>query len=211
MARHRPDKSETRRRIVDASIEVFAERGLYASRISDIARAADVAEGTIYLYFKSKDDILVSVFREKMAEILARFQKMIAEIDDPEEQLRRYVTGHLALVAEQPKLMQVLTVELRQSTRFMKEQRPQGFARYLAVLASIISEGQRRGHFRRELKPALVGRAIFGAIDEIALAWVLGGGADALAEAHAGIAHELAELILRGLSLRALSTAPAPR
>lgn len=199
MARPKTDKSETRRRIIDAAVLVFAERGLYAARISDIARAAEVAEGTIYLYFKSKDDILISTFREKMAEILARFQALITEIEDPEEQLRRYVTGHLALVAEQPKLMQVLTVELRQSTRFMKEQRPQGFARYLAVLASIVADGQRRGVFRRELKPALVGRAIFGAIDEIALAWVLGGGAEGLAAVHSEVSRELAELLLRGL------------
>ena len=110
-------KAEKRRRIVDAAVEVFADKGFFGARVSEIAEVAGVADGTIYLYFKSKDDILISLFREKMTEILHRFAAMLAQTDDPEQKVRRYISEHLALVAEQPKLMQVLTVELRQSAQ----------------------------------------------------------------------------------------------
>jgi TetR/AcrR family transcriptional regulator, fatty acid metabolism regulator protein len=190
-------REDKRRRIIDAAVEVFADKGFFGSRVSEIAEAAGVADGTIYLYFKSKDDILISLFKEKMTEINQRFSALLSETDDPEQKLRRYITEHLALVAEQPKLMQVLTVELRQSARFMKEYSPQAFGRYLALLASVIDQGQKRGVFRGDLSAALLSRALFGAIDEISLSWVLGG--EALKQERSEAARELSELMLRGL------------
>ncbi|MCC7381614.1 MAG: TetR/AcrR family transcriptional regulator [Deltaproteobacteria bacterium] len=192
-------REDKRRRIIDAAVDVFADKGFFSARVSEIAEAAGVADGTIYLYFKSKDEILISLFREKMTEILHRFQEMMAATDDPEEQIRRYIAEHLALVAAQPKLMQVLTVELRQSAGFMKEQTPQAFGRYLALLASVVESGQRRGIFRKDASAILVGRAIFGAVDEISLAWVLGGSPEPLRAAD--IAAELSAVFLRGLKL----------
>src|SRR5687767_13235005 len=105
-------REDKRRRIIDAAVEVFAEKGFFGARVSEIAERAGVADGTIYLYFKSKDDILISLFEEKMAEILERFVAMLAEVTDTEEKMRRYIIEHLKIVSEQPKLMQVLTVEL---------------------------------------------------------------------------------------------------
>lgn len=189
------NREDKRRRIIDAAVEVFADKGFFGARVSEIAEAAGVADGTIYLYFKSKDEILISLFKDKMTEINHRFQEVLSQTDDVENKLRRYISGHLSLVAEQPKLMQVLTVELRQSARFMKEYSPQAFGRYLALLASIIEQGQRRGVFRREMSSALLSRAIFGMVDEIALSWVLGAPQDQRAD----VAAELGELILRGL------------
>lgn len=193
----RTSREDKRRRIIDAAVEVFAEKGFFGARVSEIANAAGVADGTIYLYFKSKDDILISLFEEKMAEILARFVAMLEELDDPEEKMRRYIVEHLRLVAEQPKLMQVLTVELRQSARFMKEYSPQAFAKYLSLVGGILEEGQRKGIFRKDLDPGVFRRALFGAIDELAREWVLrreGSPANPTP-----IAHEISEFILRGL------------
>lgn len=169
----RQGREDKRRRIIDAAVEVFAEKGFFGARVSEIAEVAGVADGTIYLYFKSKDDLLISLFEEKMAEILDRLSQMLTGLDDPEEKLRRYIVGHLQLAADQPELMQVLTVELRQSARFIKEYSPKAFARYLAVIGSILEEGQKKGIFRRDLEPGVFRRALFGAIDEIALEWVL--------------------------------------
>ena len=90
---------EKRRRIFDAAVEVFADKGFESARMADIASAAGVAEGTIYLYFKSKDDLLRSLFREKMAEVLRRFHAMLAAPDAPEDKLRRYVEERTAMVA----------------------------------------------------------------------------------------------------------------
>ena len=191
-------REDKRRRIIDAAVDVFAEKGFFGARVSEIAERAGVADGTIYLYFKSKDEILISLFEEKMAEILDRFQKMLAEVEDPAEKIRRYIIDHLTLVAAQPKLMQVLTVELRQSARFMKEYSPQAFAKYLALLGSILEEGQKKGVFRRNFDPATLRRALFGAIDELSLEWVLRG-KDAPIPNPITVGEEMSEFVIRGL------------
>lgn len=193
----RMSREDKRRRIIDAAVEVFAEKGFFGARVSEIADAAGVADGTIYLYFKSKDDILISLFEEKMAEILARFVAILQELEDPEAKLRRYVIEHLKLVAEQPKLMQVLTVELRQSARFMKEYSPQAFAKYLALVGGILEEGQKKGVFRKTLDPAIFRRALFGAIDEISLEWVLR--RDGSVPNPTAVGEQMSDFVLRGL------------
>lgn len=194
----RVSREDKRRRIIDAAVEVFAEKGFFGARVSEIATVAGVADGTIYLYFKSKDDILISLFEEKMAEILTRFVAMLAALDDPEQKMRSYIVEHLKLVAEQPKLMQVLTVELRQSARFMKEYSPQAFAKYLALVGGILEEGQKKGVFRKNLDPAVFRRALFGAIDEISLEWVLRG-KDAPTPNPVFVGEQISDFILRGL------------
>lgn len=192
-------QAEKRRRIFEAAVEVFADRGFESARMADIAASAQVAEGTIYLYFKSKDDLLRSLFREKMAEVLRRFQALLAENEAPEDKLRRYVEGHLAMVAEEPKLMQVLTVELRQSARFMRESTPAAFARYIAMLVGVIQRGQRTGVFRKDADALVLARALFGAVDETARSWVLGAGPGALREALPRVAAQLSGLWIQGL------------
>lgn len=195
-------REDKRRRIIDAAVEVFAEKGFFGAKVSEVAKRAGVADGTIYLYFESKDDILISLFEEKMDDIIQRLTQLLDGHSDPETKMRRYIAEHLELVSEQPHLMQVLTVELRQSARFIKEYRPQGFKRYLAVIGSILEEGQAQGVFRKDLDPSIFRRALFGAIDEISLEWIL--------RAHSGeetprhldpkrIAEQIAEFILRGL------------
>lgn len=191
-------QADKRQRIVEAAVNVFADKGFFGARIADVAEVAGVADGTIYLYFKSKDDLMISVFREKMTEILQRFS-ILREIHDPQEKLKRYVLEHLALVEEQPKLMQVLTVELRQSARFMKMTPPAAFGRYLALLAGIIDLGQKRGVFRRGLDAPLIARALFGAIDEISLSWVLSSDQVAGRKDRQEVARQLSEFLLEGL------------
>jgi TetR/AcrR family fatty acid metabolism transcriptional regulator len=194
----RESREDKRRRIIDAAVEVFAAKGFFGSRVSEIAEAAGVADGTIYLYFRSKDDLLISLFEEKMAEIIRRLLDLLATTSDPEQKVRRYIVEHLKLVAEQPSLMQVLTVELRQSARFIKEYSPKAFGRYLAVLGGVLEEGQRAGVFRRDLDPAIVRRALFGAVDELSLEWVLRG-KDAPRPDPVVVGEQVADLILRGL------------
>lgn len=198
-------REDKRRRIIDAAVEVFAEKGFFGAKVSEIAKRADVADGTIYLYFKSKDDLLISLFEEKMGEIIERLTEILEPLDDPEEKMREYIVAHLELVAQQPHLMQVLTVELRQSARFIKEYRPQGFKRYLSIIGAILEEGQAKGVFRKDLEPAVFRRALFGAVDEISLEWVLR--AQAHPEEgppqhrdHRIIAKQIADFILRGLA-----------
>ncbi len=167
-------REDKRRRIIDAAVQVFAEKGFFGARVSEIADAAGVADGTIYLYFKSKDDLLVSLFEEKMQGIIENLVAALSEhTKDPEAKIRRYIAEHLRLVADQPALMQVLTIELRQSARFIKEYHPKEFRRYLELLQGILEEGQRQGVFREDLDPLVFRRALFGALDEMSLEWIL--------------------------------------
>jgi TetR/AcrR family transcriptional regulator, fatty acid metabolism regulator protein len=195
----RTTREDKRRRIIDAAVKVFAEKGFFGAKVSEIADAAGVADGTIYLYFKSKDDILISLFQEKMSEIVKQLQAILSDLPDPETKMRRYVIEHLKLVASQPELMQVLTVELRQSARFIKEYSPKAFARYLAVIGMIIEEGQRAGVFRKDIDAGILRRALFGLIDELSLEWVLRSRDDKPPLDPEVIGEQIAEFIIRGL------------
>ena len=207
--------SDKRRLIIEAAVKVFAEKGFFGARVSEIAEAAGVADGTIYLYFRSKDDLLISLFEEKMDDILGGLGRMLAEHARPEDKLRRYIVEHLRLVAEQPELMQVLTVELRQSARFIKEYTPKAFGRLLDTVGNILEEGQQAGVFHPSLDIAVFRRALFGAIDEISLEWVLrsrSGGAEPerqdsppVLSDPVKVGNEIADFILRGLKVNFVS------
>lgn len=165
-----PDKY---RRIIHAAIKVFAQKGFYNAKVADVARAADVADGTIYLYFKNKDDLLISIFEHSMEHFIRRANEDLGKIQSPEEKLKRFVALHLESVRDYPQLSQVLQVELRSSTKFMKEYTPAKFLEYLDLLGGIIKAGQDLGAFTLEIDVTLVRRSIFGAIDELALDWIL--------------------------------------
>ena len=165
-----PDKHT---KIINAAIKVFAEHGFHNSKISQIAKEAGVADGTIYLYFKNKDDILISLFEEKMGEIVERLEAQIAQETDPVAKLQRFVASHIEMMNEHQNLGEVLTVELRQSHKFMKEYTPARFRDYLNILSRIIREGKDKGVFSPDLQPGIVKRAIYGAIDELAVNWML--------------------------------------
>jgi TetR/AcrR family transcriptional regulator, fatty acid metabolism regulator protein len=167
---------DKRERILDAAERVFARRGFFSSRVSEIAREAGVADGTIYLYFKSKDELLISLFETRMERVVADLTAAIAGAETPREQLLAFLNTHATLVREHPELAEVLTLELRQSEKFMKEAPNPRFAQYLELLAGVIARGQERGDFSADVPPPVAARAIFGAIDELALAWLLGRG-----------------------------------
>lgn len=160
-------------RIREAAIRVFARKGFYHSTISDVAGAAEVAEGTIYLYYKNKDDLLISIFEHSMELFLQEANRELAGLEDPKEKLKRFLALHLELVQKNPDLAQVLQIELRQSSKFMKEYEGGKFSDYLNVVRSILEEGQAKGSFRKDLEPRILRRAIFGAVDELALEWLL--------------------------------------
>ena len=200
--------ADRRRQIIDAAVKVFADKGFFGARVSEIAEEAGVADGTIYLYFRSKDELLISLFEEKMEDILEALHRMLAEHARPEDKLRCYIVEHLRLVAEQPDLMQVLTVELRQSARFIKEYTPKAFGRLLDTVGNILEEGQRTGVFHKSLDIAVFRRALFGAIDEISMEWVLraraGDGGDrreAIPTDPVKVGNEIADFVLRGLEV----------
>ena len=165
-----------RERILDAAVHVFAEKGFYGAKVSEIAREAGVADGTIYLYFKSKDDLLISLFEDRMAQINGALREKLAQEPNALAKLRRFIEMHLDLVETRRELVEVLTVELRQSSKFMREYKNPKFGEFLKILAAVIDEGQRSGELRTGVSPTLAARAIFGALDELTLARALGRG-----------------------------------
>ncbi|MCX7823453.1 MAG: TetR family transcriptional regulator [Syntrophobacterales bacterium] len=188
-------RTEKYEKILDAAVKVFAKKGFYQSRVSDIAREAGVADGTIYIYFKNKDDILISIFEEKMRIAISIFQQELAQGENALSKLRRFVHVHLDLFRQNPELAAVLQVELRQSSRFMKEYKKVELKRFLDLIGDIVKQGQEEGFFRKDLPVSLVKRFVFGALDEIISTWVSSGGKFNLMD----YADALSDLFIRGL------------
>ena len=175
MARRTSRNGSTGKRelILRAATRVFARNGYFNSKVADIARAAGVADGTVYLYFKSKEEILHSIFDQNMAEAIAADRKLIDKLRDPREKLRRIATLHLERLGADRDLAVVFQVELRGSTKFMEEFSAAGFAEYLGLLRAIFEEGQRTGVFRKELNAKVAAKIFFGALDEMATNWII--------------------------------------
>lgn len=167
------NSSDKRQKIIDAAICVFSKQGFYNSTVADVAREADVADGTIYLYFKSKDDLLISIFEHSIDFFIQTAREELVQTDDPIDKLKKFINLHLKLVQRNQDHAQVIQIELRQSSKFMKEYANEKFFEYLGIVQSILEDGQRKGCFHQGLDPVILKRAIFGAVDEMALEWVL--------------------------------------
>src|SRR3989449_5312631 len=142
---------DKRAMILRAATRVFARNGYFNSKVADIAAAAGVADGTVYLYFKSKEEILHSIFDQNMAEAIVSARRLTEKLSDPREKLRRIAALHLERLGADRDLAIVFQVELRGSTKFMEEFSAAGFAEYLGLLRVTFEEGQRRGLFCKEL------------------------------------------------------------
>jgi TetR/AcrR family fatty acid metabolism transcriptional regulator len=164
---------DKRERILTAAERIFARHGFFAAKVSDVAKEAGVADGTIYLYFKSKDDLLISLFERRMQQVNEALRESVAGIASPREQLRAFIKTYLQLVHDEPTAVEVLTIELRQSSKFMKEYENPQFADFLRLLGGIIADAQERKELDRSIPAHVAARMIFGVLDELALAWVL--------------------------------------
>ncbi len=160
-------------KILRAAVKVFSEKGFYNSRVSEIAKEANVADGTIYLYFKNKDDILISLFEEEFGKIVQNMRTALEKDQDALQKIKRFAITHLSIVSKQHELGEVLGVEVRQSSKFMKEYVNRPFIEYLNLIRSVVIEGQEKGLIRKDLTPGIMKRAFFGALDEMARYWVL--------------------------------------
>jgi len=166
-------QGDKRNRILQAAIEVFSRKGFFNSKVSEIARASGVADGTIYLYFKNKDDLLISLFEEKMVEIVVDVRKRIQAGETALDKLRIFIENHMSLLECEAGLIEVLQVELRQSSKFLKDYTPVKFFEYLDVLSEIFEDGKRVGIFRPDLNVGVARRVVFGAMDELSRTYIL--------------------------------------
>jgi TetR/AcrR family fatty acid metabolism transcriptional regulator len=187
-----PDKPQ---QIVDAAVRVFARNGYYNSRVSDIAREAGIASGTIYLYFKTKDEILVTLFREKMAAWVENVRAAIASEPDAVARLRRLVALHFEVLEGDPDLAEVVQVELRQGHKFFRGASAHEVSAYFALIQSLLEEGMAAGLIRADVPAKIATKMLFGAMDQVATSWVLGKRGYRLTDA----ADAVATIFLRGV------------
>jgi len=160
-------------RIINAATKVFAKKGFFHAKVSDIAKEAQVADGTIYLYFENKDDILISLFEEQMTSVLKNMMAQLSQEEDVIKKIEKFALTHLKLIELNKNMAEIIQVELRQSTKFMKEYKNEKFLEYLNLISEIIQEGQDKGIFKKEVIPGIAKRAFFGALDEMSRFWVL--------------------------------------
>jgi len=172
LAAARRDRHET---ILKAATRVFAGRGFFNAQVADVARAAGVAAGTVYLYFKSKDDLLVSIFERTMREAIDEGRSSLKDISDPIERMRQIARLHLDRLGRDRDLAVVFQVELRQSTKFMEQFSATQLREYLGLIRTVIAEAQQAGRFRRDVNPTIAAKMFFGALDEMATNWILSG------------------------------------
>lgn len=190
--------ADKRAAILDAATTVFAKRGYFSAQVADVARSAGVAAGTVYLYFRSKDEILTSIFDRTMKEAIEEGRAAIAGLTDPVERLRLIARTHLARLGRDRDLAIVFQVELRQTTKFMEQFSATGFRDYLAIIQETVEDGQAAGVFRKSLNARTVAKVFFGAVDEMATNWILARRRYALA----GQADEIVDILVGGLGAR---------
>lgn len=173
MPNKRKNMDDKRDRILKAATQVFAKHGFYKSKISEIANLANVADGTIYLYFKNKDDLLICLFEDEMNKIIRIMKDEVARAEGSDNKIRTFIRVHLDLIAGNKELAEVLQIELRQSHKFMKEYMGTKLNDYLNIISAIILNGQKKGEIRPDIVPGIAKRILFGALDEISGFWVL--------------------------------------
>jgi TetR/AcrR family transcriptional regulator, fatty acid metabolism regulator protein len=188
-----PDKPQ---QIIEAAVRVFARNGYYNSRVSDIAREAGIASGTIYLYFRTKEEILVTLFREKMAAFVAHLRREIAGERDAVAKIRRLVELHFTVLEESPALAEVVQVELRQGQKFFRGASAHEVSAYFELIGSVLEEGVAAGHFRADVPVKVATKVLFGAMDQMATSWVLGKRGYRLVDA----ADAVATIFLKGVT-----------
>jgi len=169
----RADKADKRDAILRAAIETFAARGFFNAQVADVARGAGVAAGTVYLYFRGKDDLLISIFERTMKEAIAAGRDSLAARTSPLDRLREIAKLHLERLGRDRALAVVFQVELRQSTKFMERYSSTYLREYLGIIRDVIAEGQAKGAFRKQINPTLAAKVLFGALDEMATNWIL--------------------------------------
>ncbi|MBC5637531.1 TetR/AcrR family transcriptional regulator [Ornithinibacillus sp. BX22] len=184
--------------IIDAAVDVIAENGYHASQVSKIAKKAGVADGTIYLYFKNKEDILVSVFEEKMGQFIEQIVTATNERENASEKLLTLIEMHFSQLAANHHLAIVTQLELRQSNLSLRQQINRILKPYLVVIDEIVKEGVEEKLFRSDIKIPLIRQMIFGTLDETVTNWVMNEEKYDLI----GLAPYVHELITKGVSVK---------
>ncbi|SEM99720.1 TetR/AcrR family transcriptional regulator [Lihuaxuella thermophila] len=159
--------------IIDAAVRVIAEHGYHNAQVSKIAREAKVADGTIYLYFKNKDDVLISVFSEKMGSFISDVEEALQSVESAVDQLYTLIRIHFERLEKDRRLATVTQIELRQSNPEVRKGIGEILKRYLDIIDQVVENGIRQGVFRPDLDVRATRKMIFGTLDETVTSWIM--------------------------------------
>jgi TetR/AcrR family fatty acid metabolism transcriptional regulator len=166
------EKNDKYHRILEAAVRIFAKQGFHQSTVAQIAKEAGVADGTIYLYFKNKDDILVQFFSYRTKQVFEQFQAEVDRASNSLDKLRNLIRRHLEEFQRDRDGAIVYQVETHQYDRLAEAQIKEMSKMYLDLVADIVEQGQQSGTIRKDLYVGLVKRFIIGAVDEVINTWV---------------------------------------
>ncbi|MEA2109204.1 MAG: TetR/AcrR family transcriptional regulator [Pseudomonadota bacterium] len=167
-----PRKREKYMTIIDAALEVFAEYGYHDCQVAKIARQAGIADGTIYLYFANKEDVLVSVFREKMSEYINQLKVLLQNHDTAVDKLSALVHYHFSYMEKNPSMANFLQIQLRQSDTYIRSGIAEPLKHYYQLIETLVEAGKQQGSINPRINTKVAREVIFGSMDEIVSCWV---------------------------------------
>jgi TetR/AcrR family transcriptional regulator, fatty acid metabolism regulator protein len=191
----RKKDEEKRKKILESATKVFARMGFSNTRIQDVAFEAGIAHGTVYLYFKSKDELFISIFQESLGELIKYADSEIQKKDNAEDKLRRMLSLQLDVIEENPDLTKLILIEFPRTGNFLNDNNIDVLANYIDLIGNIISDGIKEGIFSTNLKIDIVATMIYAAMQGIATRWILDGMSYSLKTIDA----EISEIFLKGL------------
>ncbi len=159
--------------ILDAAVKTIAQTGYHRSRVTDIAREAGVADGTVYLYFKNKEDILISLFQSLMVRFVKDLWSELTHCRNADEKIKAIITYHLTTLANNPDQAKVTQIELRQIDQAINEGISKPLKKYFDLIEEVIIEGKEQGLYRQDLDTRTARKVLFGGIDEVVTCWVM--------------------------------------
>jgi TetR/AcrR family transcriptional regulator, fatty acid metabolism regulator protein len=159
--------------IIDAAVTTIAENGYHAAQVSKIAKQAGVADGTIYLYFANKEDLLISLFQEKMGEFIKKMELELQDVESMQQKLFLLIRSHFQLLANNEHLAIVTQLELRQANKHLRESIAEVLKPYYVMLHAILREGMEAHTVSEEIDVRLAAQMIFGSVDETVTNWVI--------------------------------------
>ena len=193
MARKKDE--EKRKKILDAATKVFARVGFSNTRIQDVAQEAGIAHGTVYLYFKSKDDLFISIFQESLGELIDYISSEVQKKDSAEDKLRWMISLQLDVIEENPDLTKLILIEFPGTGNFLNDRNIDVLSNYIDMIGDVLKNGIEEGIFSTNVKPDIIATMIYAAMQGIATRWIL----DGMNYSIKTMDVEISEIFLKGL------------
>jgi len=184
-----------RESIIQAAIEVFSKKGFQAAGISEIAQRAGVADGTIYQYFKNKEDLFFSIPIEKTKEFRSQVELHLEGISGALNKIRKFVWYFLYFFKTNPEYGRLLMLEMRVSKSFVKTETYDFLKQSVSSVLDIIAEGQKEGVIRTDVDVYLLRHLILGVLEHMVSRWLLKEAKYDLIEHH----QEVSRILIDGL------------